>query len=453
MSRWLFLSAFLLPSVTYADVVINEVAWMGTDAGGANCEWVELYNSGSDTIALSGWTLTIENIGASPKVLDLGEAASVKYSGIAGGGYYLIARNTGSCGSLMPGSSADWLGSFGSGVSNSGSKLTLSNGSTVDVVDSQEGWEISKGGIGGDNATPKQTPQRVGGAWYTGTPTPRGPNNQPSVEEIEEPEDEDSAPVVTIGGTAPLVPVSSPVPDLYIDAGPDRIVSVDADTPYTAIVYDSTGKIRRDAEVTWSFGDGGFKRGDSVAYKYREPGTYQAVVRARAKGNSSVATLDVLADVPKLRIVATEGGIQLHNDGDRLVDLSAWRIRDGREKFKLPPDLVVAPGRFAYLPNDVTDIEDVREPELLYPDGTLAVIGDVTSELPAKLSPVQEIEPVEPVIHHNAYVHPLAPAAAPMLAAAGASMPSTVILKEDQPFSLSGLLDSFFAQLTSFVVP
>ena len=39
-----------------APVVINEIAWMGTDAS-PNDEWIELYNRTEKEIALSNWVL------------------------------------------------------------------------------------------------------------------------------------------------------------------------------------------------------------------------------------------------------------------------------------------------------------------------------------------------------------------------------------------------------------
>ena len=46
-----------IPSAHTRDVVINEVAWMGTAASGTD-EWIELYNTTDQDINLAGWTLT-----------------------------------------------------------------------------------------------------------------------------------------------------------------------------------------------------------------------------------------------------------------------------------------------------------------------------------------------------------------------------------------------------------
>ncbi len=39
------------------DVVISEVAWMGTTYS-YNDEWIELYNNTSSDVSLDGWTLS-----------------------------------------------------------------------------------------------------------------------------------------------------------------------------------------------------------------------------------------------------------------------------------------------------------------------------------------------------------------------------------------------------------
>ncbi len=46
---------FFVDVVGYGDVVINEIAWMGTDGGGSSDEWVELYNNSNVTVNLNGW--------------------------------------------------------------------------------------------------------------------------------------------------------------------------------------------------------------------------------------------------------------------------------------------------------------------------------------------------------------------------------------------------------------
>jgi len=81
-----FCFVFLLSSVSVQaasvrDVIISEIAWMGT-AASANDEWIELYNSTGATIDLAGWTLAASD-----------GTPSISLSGtIAAGGYFLLER-------------------------------------------------------------------------------------------------------------------------------------------------------------------------------------------------------------------------------------------------------------------------------------------------------------------------------------------------------------------------
>ena len=113
-------------------VVINEVAWMGTEAGYQD-EWLELYNNTPLTIPLDGWAVQSD------------DGMNLALNGsIAPYGYYLIERTDDSTVSDVP---ADWTGGFGNGLSNNGEILTLTNASGV-VVD---------------------TANHTGGAWPAGS--------------------------------------------------------------------------------------------------------------------------------------------------------------------------------------------------------------------------------------------------------------------------------------------
>lgn len=373
MRRRLFtLLALLLvaPASAQAEVFINEVAWMGTDESGT-CEWIELYNDGDSVVDLSAWTLTVTNPG-SAKVILLGEETSAQYTGIASRGFYLLARKSTSCSPPVADSLVDWLGSFGNGISNEGAKLELSDGaSVVDTVDAlEDGW--SESGIGGTNAAPKKTPQYTGSGWSVAAPTPRATNSAPDEPELEDPEDEEAPPVVTVGGSAPSLPVEDPIVKLHLASVPSRIVLAGAATPFRAVAYDGTGEVRRDAKVRWSFGDGSARNGAHVQYAYREPGEYTAVVRADVRdGFSATALVSVVVEAPTVRIKeVTEKGVAVENPSERLADLSSWKLRSGTRVFTLPEDTVVAPGKAALLPWAVMRLPTSTDPVLLYPDGS-----------------------------------------------------------------------------------
>ncbi len=117
------------------DVVINEVAWAGTAANAAD-EWIELYNNTDAAIDLTGWTLAATD--GSPSLTLNGP--------IPAHGYYLLERTDDNTVSDIP---ADWIGSFGTGLSNTGETLELRD-STNTLIDSANG---------------------NGGAWPAGTTT------------------------------------------------------------------------------------------------------------------------------------------------------------------------------------------------------------------------------------------------------------------------------------------
>jgi len=70
-----------LAQASPGDVVINEVAWMGTGASSAD-EWIELLNTTGQTVDLTGWTLAAAD-----------GAPNIALSGvISAGGYFLLER-------------------------------------------------------------------------------------------------------------------------------------------------------------------------------------------------------------------------------------------------------------------------------------------------------------------------------------------------------------------------
>lgn len=139
------LRAFVLPLIVLlfvpalhaaspGDVVISEVAWMGTTGSTSN-EWIELYNTTSGSISLASWTL---------KAAD--NTPSVTLSGSIGAyGYYLLERTDDNS---VPGVAADKI--YTGAMVDTGEQLVLRDGSN-NVID---------------------TANQVG-AWFAGTTTNR----------------------------------------------------------------------------------------------------------------------------------------------------------------------------------------------------------------------------------------------------------------------------------------
>ncbi len=368
--------ALLAPTAAHAAVVISEVAWMGTSVS-ANAEWIELQNTGSESVNLSGWILTSTT-----------GAPNISLSGsIPATGYYLLERTSDAS---VPSVVADQI--YSGALANTGLTLLLKDqtGVTVDTVVGGTDWAS----IGGDNTT-KQTPQRTGSAWSTAEPTPRAQNTSGASDA----DDEGGEPVAST--TDPLTPLPSvggssisygsyknPVPKLYIDAGPGRILAAGADSIFSAYAYDSDGIVRKDAEFSWSFGDGARADGDEVTHAYPLPGTYTVSVAAQAGKSHTVSLLKVVVQSSSVRITeATSEGITLVNEGDEILDLSGWSVVQGNRQFVLPRYMALLPGQETHLPAAVTKLGTSTESvSLLFPSGAPGAV--LETKIPETVFPV-----------------------------------------------------------------
>ncbi len=138
------------PVLGALEVVINEIAWMGSKVADIDSknwwryEWLELYNPGSEKIILDGWKIEFWR-----NELDF----SIMLKGsIGASGYYLIASSD-----KIPGYDLNYA-NLGGKMNNNGEDLSLINdsGQRVDEVTAFSG----SGWFAGDNAL-KNTMERV----------------------------------------------------------------------------------------------------------------------------------------------------------------------------------------------------------------------------------------------------------------------------------------------------
>ena len=112
------------PPTAPLTIVINEVAWAGTQASTSD-EWIELYNPGSKDISLNGWSLRAAD--GSPDISLSGT--------IAAGNYFLLERTDEDVTTI----SSDMI--YTGSLSNNGEILRLydQNGYVVDTANSNGG--------------------------------------------------------------------------------------------------------------------------------------------------------------------------------------------------------------------------------------------------------------------------------------------------------------------------
>ncbi len=117
--------ATVLNAATPGAVVINEIAWAGHASYTAD-EWIELFNTTTETISLEGWRLYAS---------DLGPTLTL-HGDIGPQGYYLIERTDDDTISNIP---ANWIGAFtGGSLSNDGEVLYLKDEADT-LIDSANG--------------------------------------------------------------------------------------------------------------------------------------------------------------------------------------------------------------------------------------------------------------------------------------------------------------------------
>src|SRR3989344_5328494 len=216
--------------IANAQVVINEIAWMGSNNGGttnqnANDEWIELHNSGTENVDLSGWFLNADD--GSPSIILEGV--------INVGEFFLLERSDDNSVSSV---SADLI--YTGVLSNSGEILRIKDeeGVIIDIVDGTEYWQ----NIGGNNET-KETAQRVQGSWITALSTPKALNinsqssdseNSEQNEENSQSENQNNLNTESQGSSFFVEP------QIFANAGKDRITTVGADALFEGKICGST---------------------------------------------------------------------------------------------------------------------------------------------------------------------------------------------------------------------
>ncbi|HYI11400.1 MAG TPA: phospholipase D-like domain-containing protein, partial [Thermoanaerobaculia bacterium] len=164
------IAAPVLFAASPGDVVVSEIAWMGTTGSTSN-EWIELYNNTGSSVSLTGWTLTAAD--GTPNISLTGS--------IAAHGYYLCERTDDNS---VPGITADKI--YTGAMVDTGEQLVLRDGSSnvIDTANQNGAWFA---GTTTGRATMSRTDSVLSGTssnnWHTtlasygiGLGTPRAAN-------------------------------------------------------------------------------------------------------------------------------------------------------------------------------------------------------------------------------------------------------------------------------------
>lgn len=206
--------ALLIPTVVSAQILINEIAWMGTTVS-ANDEWLELYNTSDQPVSLEGWQLQASD--GNPVISLSGE--------IVANSYFLLERTDDD---TVPEIPADLI--FSGSIGNPGENFQLldSIGNLMDKASFADAWP------GGDNTTKQSLERSSLEVWATSLEpngTPRAQNStaegseNPECPEIPECLECPECPDIPECLECPPVPECPDIPDLNttIDVSANQI--------------------------------------------------------------------------------------------------------------------------------------------------------------------------------------------------------------------------------------
>lgn len=365
----------MFASTTYAQVVINEIAWMGNSAS-ANAEWIELANQSASSIDFSGWVLTA--VDGSPAITLSGT--------IPPNGYYLLERTSDAS---VPTVTADsiYSGAFG----NTGEHLVLKDdlGNVVDELDATAGWP------GGDN-TNKQTMQKLGESWITGEPTPKRPTvgsgDNENTDTTDSSEDQSD-------GAAENTNTSKQQPEIeqVEKVAPDPVYSAKMNVPDYAgagirvpIHVMVTKKIEAGkltelsrGKFIWSMGDGKqyeFIKNTPIEHIFYYPGTYVITLKYYSSvlkpEPDSIHRKKIKIIAPDIAIsgITEDGGVIIHNNTSQEVDMYQWKIKHGSQSYTFPEYTMIGPGQKLSLAPAISGIasDTIHNLILLTPEGNVS---------------------------------------------------------------------------------
>lgn len=356
---------FVWPALVFSvadGVVINEIAWMGTENSAAD-EWIELFNKTEQEIDLSGWSLRAMD--GSPKITLEGT--------ISPSGYFLLERTDDSS---APQIAADQI--YTGALSNSGENLELRDkaNNLIDSINNAEGW------LAGDNST-KQTMERTKTGWQTSSGVGGTPKKQNSID-MEPPEE--PRPKKTKEERKTDVPTNTPIstnqpPVAKAGSGITALTNQE-------ILFDGSQSFdpeNNDLTFFWNFGDGTTNNQKEVSHIYHYPGQY---IVSLAVSDGELFDIDIIiVNVYNQSIIISEflpnpksedqenEWIELFNQGNQIANLTGWQLDDrkgGSRPFVFPQNSFIGPKQFLILERTTTKIalnNDNDQVRLIYPDG------------------------------------------------------------------------------------
>ncbi len=349
----IFVVILFFASTVSAQVVINEVQISPTGE-----RFIELYNSGSSDVDLTGWyiqrkTATGSSFGS------LITSTQLNGKIIKSSSYFLVSRSQ----------------LINSNVVIDSLTLTESNSiqiknSAGEVVDSTQWGSVESG---------KSYQRTSSGGWIISAPTP-GTTNSVSASVSS-----NTTVVAEVTQSQTTTAASSPT-TLNVTSATTRTALVGVPISFEGQV--DSGALA--TQFNWSFGDGATAQGALVSHTYYYSGEYTAVLDITSGGQTASGRTLVRVIAPS--IVLRTGGeslstfIVMENRGNDELDISGWQISANNNSFIIPKNMILGARKTITFASEVTKLSTPVGTTVLlrFPNGTLVTLqGEIITTPPA----------------------------------------------------------------------
>ncbi|MEI6346106.1 MAG: lamin tail domain-containing protein [bacterium] len=341
----------VFPVAVQARIEFTEVMYdpAGTDAGR---EWIEIHNTASETVDVSGLKLFEEGV-------NHGLKAVVGTTTLAGGQYAVIADDSAKFMVDWPAYSGTLYDSSFS-LKNTGEVLVLRG---KDVDEDVLTFDPMIGAAGDGNTLQKQLSVEGIVSWVAVAPTPGGAPRAtaPSVPassiqsygtsegsvpatstpvSVPQSEPENISPTITAPapsqpqGGLKYIPVD---PQIFCKINGKAELFAGVEATFSAQSWGLKKQPLQNARYVWNFGDGQTKEGQYVLHTYTQPGTYELFLATASDVYSATDRLRVLVRSPQLSLSHSEEVMIIENLDAASMDLFGLKVsQSGRPDFVFP---------------------------------------------------------------------------------------------------------------------
>ncbi len=390
LSRAIFLWGvpFFVFAANPGDVVITEFAYdlKGADSGH---EWVEIYNTASSSIDLTGWKFNdVSNHGLNIPPKNGGQGSII----LSAGSYAIIADDAVMFLADHPGFTETVIDTVMS-LNNTQATLLLSDNTNtaIDTVSYTKDW----GAVGNgktlertDTVFPtdvthwRESTQDGGTPGLYNSATTQNSSNDTSLQ--------NATSTTALLNTQQTSTTISSVNPLQADARENIVGRANEPILFSGFGTGGGGGV---LSFTWNFGDGTNEKKPELLHIYEFPGTYIATLTVSngTQINEDQIEVRIFPDsvtisefIPNSANGANEW-IELMNSANYTVDISGWGLGTKKEKptFLLPNNTFLPHNGYLVFSNNITKISlnnTKGSLYLFYPNGQVA--GEVTYENP-----------------------------------------------------------------------